>query len=224
MNSIRLERFSGPGRQSGVVLIAALMVLLLVTMLAVTASGSALLQERMAGGARNQQMAAMGAESALRGSEAWLWNLNFTWTEGVDADGNPLVTGHPLPPCIQGSSGNCVYRSQRNGLPLPNVQAFRSARNWVAALPGSPSYTHTLTGADLGPASLAREPVVLIEDMGPNVPPSSGRQSGAIDPQNVTASRFYRITARSEGGSGATMRVVESVFSSANLTDTGTEP
>lgn len=215
-----------PARQRGAVLFIALIMLIVITLLALTASSSSLMQERMVGGMRNQQLGSMGAESALRGSEAWLWNLNFSWTEVDDGAGNITVTGHPLPPCIGGSTGNCVYRPNNDGLPRPAVQAFRTASTWQDALPGAPQYVQTLTGfsGNLETASLAREPAVLIEDMGSNVPPGSGNQSGAIDPENLTAARFYRITARSQGGSAAVVRVMESVFSSSNLTDTGTEP
>lgn len=219
-------QLSGVRRQRGAVLFIALVMLVLITLLAVTAIGSSILQERMVGGLRNQQLGTMGAESGLRGTESWLWNLNFTWTEGVDEDGNAFYTGHPLPPCIGNSSGTCVHRPNSDGTPKEEVQAFRTSKTWKDAPAGAPVYGHVLTGltGDLETASLSRQPAVMIEDMGPNVPPGSGNQSGAIDPENLTASRFYRVTARSEGGNGAIVRVLESVFSSANLTDTGTEP
>lgn len=59
--------------QRGVVLVVALIFLLLLTMLAISASGRSLLQERMAGGLRNGQMAEMAADTALRGAEWKLW-------------------------------------------------------------------------------------------------------------------------------------------------------
>ena len=220
------NRVSSARRQRGAVLFIALVMLVLITLLAVTAIGSSILQERMVGGLRNQQLGTMGAESGLRGTESWLWNLNFTWTEDVDEDGNTVYTGHPLPPCIGSSTGTCVQRPKSDGSPKEGVQAFRTSKTWKDAPAGAPVYGHVLTGltGDLETASLSRQPAVMIEDMGPNVPPGSGNQSGAIDPENLTASRFYRVTARSEGGNGAIVRVLESVFSSANLTDTGTEP
>lgn len=224
------NRVSSARRQRGAVLFIALVMLVLITLLAVTAIGSSILQERMVGGLRNQQLGTMGAESGLRGTESWLWNLNFTWTEGVDEDGNTFYSGQQLPPCIGSSTGTCVHRANPDGTPKDVVQKFRTSRTWQDPPAGSPTYPddlpHKLTGlvGDLETASLSRQPAVIIEDMGPNVPPGSGNQSGAIDPENLTASRFYRITARSEGGNGAIVRVLESVFSSANLTDTGTEP
>ncbi|MBX3690394.1 pilus assembly protein [Dokdonella sp.] len=204
-----------PTRQHGAVLFVALVFLILITLLALTAIGSSILQEKMTGGMRNGQLSALGADSALRGGEAWMWNLNFN-----------AVAGQPLPPCIGSSSGTCVYRPGATGALRSDVQKFRTSHGWVNELPGSPTYTHVMTGltGTTETASLAEQPQLIIEDMGDNVPPSSGRQSGAIDPENATAYRFYRITARSTGGSAAVQRVFESVFSSTNLTDTGTEP
>ncbi|MBS0487131.1 MAG: pilus assembly protein PilX, partial [Proteobacteria bacterium] len=56
-----------PNRQQGAVLFVALVFLILITLLGLTASGTSILQERMAGGLRNGQMGLMGAETALRG-------------------------------------------------------------------------------------------------------------------------------------------------------------
>ncbi|MCO5094819.1 MAG: hypothetical protein M9960_06355 [Xanthomonadaceae bacterium] len=191
--------------------------LVLITLLALAASSSSVLQEKMVGGMRNQQLSAMGADSALRGAEAWVWGLTFSSS-----------AGQPLPPCIGSSTGTCVHRPTNDGTLKSGVQAFRSSHAWVNPPGGAPGYVHTLTGltGNLATASLARQPALMIEDMGPNVPPGAGRQTGAIDSEGRTSagkSNFYRITARSQGGSAAATRVLESVFSSADLTNTGTQ-
>ena len=207
-------------RQRGAVLFIALVFLVLIAILSLTATSNSIMQEKMVGAMRNQQLASMGAESALRGGESWLWNLNFDYVvDPVTGE----VKGHPLPPCIGVSTGTCIYRPTKDGTLLPAVQKFRTTKAWDNALPGQPDYAHTLTAltGDLKTASIASEPVFLIEDMGPNVPSGAGNQSGAIDPENLTSSRFYRITSRSKGGSEAAIRVMESTFSAANLTDTG---
>ena len=207
-----------PTRQRGAVLFIALIMLVLITLLALTASSSSILQEKMVGGMRNQQLSSMGADSGLRGAESWLWNLDFS-----------AAAGQPLPPCIGSSSGTCVQRPRADGTLKSSVQAFRTAHSWVAAPPvGGLSYTHSLTGltGTLKTASLATQPVVIIEDMGANVPPGSGNQAGAIDSElrsQAGKSNFYRITSRSQGGSAAVVRVFESVFSSSDLTNTGTQ-
>lgn len=206
-----------PTRQRGAVLFVALIMLVLITLLALSASSSSMLQEKMVGGMRNQQLSAMGADSTLRGAESWVWGLTFNSS-----------AGQPLPPCIGSSTGTCVHRPQNDGTLKLGVQQFRTSRAWVNPPAGSFDYVHTLTGlsGDLATASLVRQPVMMIEDMGPNVPPGAGRQAGAIDSEGQTSvgkNNFYRVTARSQGGSAAATRVLESVFSSADLTNTGTQ-
>lgn len=208
--------YRSPARQSGAVLFVALIFLLLITLLTLTAIGTSILQEKMTGGMRNRQLGLMGAESGLRGTEAWLWNLSFSGSQ-------------PLPPCIESSTGTCVYRPAVDGTLPTAVQRFRTSKTWQAPLPGTPTYTGTLTGlsGDSETASLASEPVVLVEDLGPNVPPGAGSQSGAIDDERkggAGTAWFYRITSRSQGGSAAVLSATESVFSTVNLTNTGIEP
>ena len=209
---------SSRNHQRGAVLFVALVFLILITLLALTATGTSILQEKMTGGMRNGQLAMMGSESGLRGEEARLWNLSFK------AD-----TGQPLPPCLSDSVDSCMHRADRStGLLKSAVQQFRTAKAWVDPLPGQVEYKYTTELTDPSDAAetaaLAAAPVTLVEDMGADVPPGAGRQSGAIDPEGQRAYRFYRITSRSQGGNAAALRVTESVFSSANLTDTGTEP
>lgn len=200
-----------PVRQQGAVLFVALVFLLLVTLLALTAIGTSVLQERMTGGMRNRQLSLMGSESALRGTEAMLWSASFAGYQ-------------PFPPCYGGEGqGTCIYRPGVTGALEADVQQFRTSRTWVDKLSGAPSYGAEVTGltGDAETAALAVQPQVLVEELGANVPPGAGRQSGVIDPEARTAAVFYRITARSQGGSAATISVTESVFSSANLTNTG---
>ncbi|MCK9539908.1 pilus assembly PilX family protein [Dokdonella sp.] len=204
-----------PSRQRGAVLFVALIFLILITLLALTATGTSILQEKMTGGMRNSQLAMLGSQSGLRGEESRLWNVTFN-----------VAQGQPFPPCVSNVTGSCLYRPLASGALLAAVQNFRTSRGWVPALAGMEPYAHTLTGltGDSATASLAAQPITLVEDMGPDLPPGIGQQSGAIDPETQTANNFYRITARSQGGSAAVQRVTESVFSSANLTNTGTEP
>ncbi len=204
--------------QRGAVLFIGLVLMVLITLLALTAISSSIMQEKMTGGMRNSQLSMMGAESALRGSEAWLWDLSFS-----------AADGQPLPPCYGGSTSTCVHRVTSSGTLSPAVQAFRSSKTWVTSPGGAAPYAGVLTGLsdDLKTASLATQPLVAIEDLGKNVPPGAGGQAGVIDSEAGTGPgnySFYRITARSQGGSAATQRVVESVFTSIDLTNTGIEP
>ena len=83
-----------------------------------------------------------------------------------------------------------------------------------------------LSGAQITGA-LAEQPRIALENLGPDLPLGSGKQSGVYDPETTTLAgkhEFYRITARSQGGSGAVQRIVESVYSTVDLTNTGTNP
>lgn len=206
--------------QRGAILFVALIFLILLTLLALTATGTSILQEKMTGNLRNNQLGMMGAESAARGGEQFLWQLSYDYS-----------TGQPLPPCAENTvaTANCVYRPLPSGGINPAVQAFRTATTWVSAPPNQPAYSKILTGEieDSKTASIASQPVISLENIGPDLPFGGGQQLGVYDPEQTTLAgkhEFYRITARSQGGSSAVLRVVESVYSAIDLTNTGTNP
>jgi type IV pilus assembly protein PilX len=219
-----MHRISSSGRigretQGGAVLFVALVFLILLTLIGLTATGTSILQEKMTGGMRNRQLGLMGAESAMRGGEAYLWTLSFN-----------SASGQPLPPCIDGNTNGCVHRPRKGALDA-TVQEFRTAYDWNVPVPaGSPTYSNDLTGltGDAQTASLAEQPLIGVEDLGADVPGGVlGRQSGIYDPERsgpAGTAWLYRVTSRSQGGSPAVIRATESVFSAANLSNTGTEP
>lgn len=206
-----------PPAQRGAVLFLAMIFLVLLAVLAVTASSTSIMQERMTGGLRNRQLGLMGAESALRGGEAFLWNLNFDARQ-------------PLPPCLPASSSSdCVYLPTRDGTLPPKVQAFRTSRNWLdPATDGARPYATSLTGlsGDAVSANLAAQPRFIIEYLGAGTQPF--RTGGSVHAQGSSARvgehHIYRITARSQGGTNAVVRVAESYFSAMNLTHTNFNP
>jgi type IV pilus assembly protein PilX len=196
--------------QRGVVLVVALIFLLLLTMLAISASGRSLLQERMAGGLRNAQMAEMAAETALRGAEWKLWKAGSQGGVGC---------GTTITECYAFDAAS----------PISNVVQFRTSAGWVTAGSSeykgeSGSYDYTSLGASSLSsdqkliAALAKNPRYLIEDLGPELPSGSGSQheSGVTSSMNAGAdnpgTHIYRITARGVGGNENAVRVVESTF------------
>lgn len=203
---------SRPHRQRGVVLVIALIFLLLLTILAISASGRSLLQERMAGGLRNAQLAEQSAETALRGAE---WKL---WTSTTNLDATPLVCGEGI------SAGSC-YRYDPTNTAMygasGTVTTFRDSAGWVdtgAATYKGPSGSIDYTGLS-GNDKLAKNPVYMIEDMGVELPPgvSGGlHESGATGTEGSgyasTTRHIYRITARATGANPNTVRVLESTF------------
>jgi len=216
-------------RQDGAVLFVALVFLILLTLLALTATGTSILQEKMTGNMRNRQLGLLGAESGARGGEQHLWQLSFDH-----------ATGQPLPPCLTDATGNstggvagCVHRVRSDGGLPSAIQTFRSANGWAEAIAAtalnSLPYGLALTGT-IEPsetAGLAEQPVIALENLGPDLPLGGGMQTGVYDPETTTLAgkhEFYRITSRSQGGSAAVQRIVESVYSAIDLTNTGTNP
>lgn len=178
-------------RQRGIVLVLALVFLLLSTLLATGAVGQALLQQRMAGSQRNAQLAGMAAESALHGAQWRLWR---------DAASGALRCGSaPIMDCQMGDSAA--------------ARAFRRGSGWVTegatAYRGSDGrYDFTIlatVGLDEDArrsAVLARQPVHLIEDLGPA---SASTSADAV-------SHVYRVSARATGGDANVTRTVEGMF------------
>ncbi len=191
--------------QRGAVLFVALVFLVLLTLLALTASSTSIMQEKMTGGTRNLQLGLMGAESALRGGETHLWNLAYDATSAL-----------PMPPCASNSTVGCVHQVKA-GLLDSSVQTFRTSSGWLTS-DGALAYEGGVTDleGDMKTASLASQPLYLIEDLGPDVPAGQGRRGGSIQQEKAGIAgsmNWYRITARSQGGSEAVVRVAESVFS-----------
>jgi len=211
-----LAFFQHPSQnQRGAVLIVALIFLLLLTMLAISASGRSLLQERMAGGLRNAQLAQMSAETALRGAE---WKL---WMSTTNLTGTPLLCGSGV------LAGNCYKYDPANTALYGNngiVTQFRHGQGWITngaatytGPSGSVNYT-TLSGTSQT-AQLANNPVYIIEDLGVELPAgiSSGlHEAGTTGPTGSgytsTTRHIYRITARATGGNPNTVRVLQSTF------------
>lgn len=207
--------FRSAQRQRGAVLFVALTFLILLTLLGLAASGNSVLQERMTGGVRNRQLAMMGSESAARGGEAMVWS--------APANANLSAGGMAFPTCLGGAPQPCVWDqvgvSIHNGARLP-VKDFRTSRNWVTA--GTMPYGPALSGltGTLETASIAQQPRLMFEDLGLDTGglAGAGRMSGSNEQEQGgttnTQRRLYRITARSQGGSGeAAIRVTEIVYS-----------
>lgn len=214
MTSPQAQAIHFSGNQRGAVLFVALIFLILLTLLAVTAASTSILQEKMTGGMRNRQLSLSGAESTVRGAEAVLWQLSFDASQ-------------PLPPCIDDSGSQlCVYRPTPSGGLLGYIQSFRSEKQWDPTTPlsGYFTYAHAMTGLGEETANLADQPRFVIEDLGPAVPPGAGQQLGTRDRELtslVGRHEWYRITARSPGGSDAVVRAAESVYSAMDLSNTG---
>lgn len=207
-----------PRLQQGAVLFVALVFLLVLTVLALAASSSSIMQERMTGGLRNRQLSQIATETTVRGGERHLWKLNFAGQQ-------------PFVPCVDAGQWDCVYRSMESTHPV--AQRFRTERGYLdPASDGARPYDQTLTdlGGDIVTASVSERPRYIIEQVGVDFPAGFvfvGKQDGVYYGQNGTRAGdrlLYRITARGYGGTNATLTIQESIYSSADLTNTGFNP
>lgn len=207
-----------PHRQRGAALFFAMMFLVIISIIALAATKSSLLQERMTGGVRSQQLALMGAETGLRGGEQLLWNLSFDASQ-------------PLPPCLSTTAATyCVYQPAITDSEKLWLQDFRTRRSWHA-FTGAGVETYrvdlsALTGNQIT-ARTSRPPMFILEELGPDVPPSAGQGGGAVYPETtslVGKRMFYRVTSRSTGGNDNVVSIVESVYSAMDLSNTGFNP
>lgn len=199
-------------KERGAVLLVALIFLILLTLLALSSSGTSLLQEKMVGAVRNQQLAEFGAQSALREAEARLWMASQTK--------DPLIRNCTGTGAISGSGGVTVLQACRafNRLnPDPAFETFKTAAK--LDLDSGPvtnnSFVYTgkdLTDSALGNARLAEQPRYIIEFLGTVAPggnPTEYKDKSKVGNQEV---RMFRITARSVGANKNASRVVQSTF------------
>lgn len=177
--------------QRGAVMVVALLLLFVMTVLALGASQATRMQERMAGNARDYDLAFQSAEAALRSAERLIDNPSLT-----------------APPALC-SSGRCrVFELNV----LPDDIAYRDASWWDAnawAYSTTNDWTETLGDSISDPdAGLARrDPQFVIEEV-EEVPDSL-----TIPPTGPPPSRiYYRITAAAQGGTETAQVVLQSTF------------
>ena len=182
-------------------LITALIFLLLITILAVSASGTSMLQQKLAGGLRNSQLAEWSAESALRGAEWRLWQASSDPSTRMVCGTSALATCYP-------------YTVPLNA----KVQTFRSSTGWVTDGATTFQSVNFQTASADGTFGLKNNPVYIIEDLGLELPPNAGVQheSGSTGSTGTgytsTNRHVYRITARGMGNNENAIRVLETTF------------
>lgn len=175
-------------KQKGVVLIVSMVMLLLLTLIGITGSGVTSLEERMAGNARDQNIAFQAAESTLLAAEQFV----------LATDSGPL-TYSETPSSPTPSSG----KNGLLGLAIDEPNFFLSA-SWTSA---NSAATPTGFGSNftnnIGVA--INDPRYIIKKIA-NIPPS-----GAVGPKTV-----FRITARAIGHNPGTQVVLQEIFERTN--------
>ncbi len=181
----------GPARQRGVVLAVGLILLLVMTLVMLVAMSGSILQERMAGAMRNESMADVGADSALRDGELWVWNR-------IVAAGGQLTvsdSGFPLKP------------------ESTQAKSFRDGYAWVAGGSSYGTAGSSISFPDSDYYRMAQTPAYIVEGLGQVDSTDSVESHGGSGNTLNESLHYYRITGRSTGGNDGVVRAAESTFS-----------
>lgn len=176
-------------RQRGAVLFVSLVILLMLSLFAIATANTAIMENKMAGAARNMQLARFAADSAM--SEA-----RIKVAEAAAAYGAAEVCSHL----------RCFVRAP--GLPYATEELVRTQEARAALNVFRLDFTR-LDGVDES-SRLAASPGYLIEDLG-IPPPASPPQAGGADTRHS-----FRITALGMGARDYFEHVIESVYFVAN--------
>jgi len=191
---IQANKSLNRARQRGAVLVVSLLLLLVMTVLALGASQATRMQERMAGNARDHDLALQNAEAGLRAGERLI--------------DDPTLVAAPAP-C---SSGRCqVYELNylTGNLAYENTQwwddnswRYERTEDWSTRAGNSTGEI----GWD-GSHMASSDPHFLIEEV-EEVPDSL-----TVPPTGPPPSRmYYRITSAGAGGTAESQVVLQSTF------------
>jgi len=174
--------------QRGFVLIVALVLLLILTILGLAAAQSTSLEERMAGNARNRDMAFQAAEAGLRAAESCLnTGLAICTSFSNNTAGNYLFDPNNPPP------------PSNFNTPLWAVNGF-----WNN--PANVLSYNTITGLNL--PQVAVQPEIIIEQL-----PAIAAPGGNIGQQQFGGStpmiQNYRITVLGFGGDNSATAMLQ---------------
>jgi type IV pilus assembly protein PilX len=163
--------------QRGTVLVVSLLLLTVMTILALGASQATRLQERMAGNARDQDVAFQAAEAGLRAGERYI--------------GDPVLTDAPIP-CATAGCQLFENGAMTTSVNLTYTDQAYAPRTWWETNLQRYSTTPTISSSSQTGLS-ASEPLYYVE-LVDEIPDSLAL--GAVVPSVA----YYRITARGEGG------------------------
>ncbi|MGB9429807.1 MAG: PilX N-terminal domain-containing pilus assembly protein [Gammaproteobacteria bacterium] len=177
---------SPPAAQRGIVLVVALILLLILTLLGLAAAQSTSLQERMAGNARNQDIAFQSAEAGLSAAESCL-NAGLALCTNFAAD----------------TAGAYQFNQAAPNNPWETAGFWNSAANY---------FTYDgVTGATL--SGVSAQPEIIIEQMPPVAVPGGNigqQQFGSGSP----TIQLYRITVLGTGGDSTATIMLQGIYGS----------
>lgn len=177
-----------PARGFSLITILVMMVVLM--SLALAGMNSGIVQERMAGNARDRNIALQAAEAALRDAEADI-EANLT---AASAFVSACTGGLCLPPSMTSTS--------------PTSQPLWQTIDWSASAGKSRAYG-SATGATALPG-LSAAPRYIVELL-PVMPPQAGQSANLGSAEEVSAQAF-RVTARATGLRASTVVILQSTY------------
>lgn len=192
-------------RQSGFVLVVAVIFMTVLTLLSIVALRVSLLEERMTGNVRDRTIALEAAEAALRGAESYLNQAvlpNFDGTSSGEAGSNPGLFQR-LFDASKKTSSNAPY----DGGDIN----FWNDWNWSDACSTSKRCLQdriNFSSTDLGkPGYPAEMPKYVIEELPAIQVAGSSAKFGALPD-----TRAFRVTARGVGGTAGAVVILQSTY------------
>ncbi len=188
-------------RQQGVTLFTALIFLIMLTLLGANAAQISILEERMAGNARNRDLAFQAAEAALAYARD---NLN----QGNQINGKYICnwfqtdgSTQPNPPngLLSNVPNRPITASYWNPAPADCPETTATCYHWGTAN-NSPNAINPGLDLQLNPDSAVNaglQPLFVVE--------------------KVANNKKYRITARGTGGDGSSIVILQAMFSTDSI-------
>ena len=174
--------------QRGFSLITILLMMVVLAALALGGMNTSILQERMAGNARDKNIALQSAEAALRDAEEDI-RKNLGTASGFDTS---CTNGLCVPPSMAASAATSTPAWKQVTWSGANVRAYGK-----------------YTGAAPLP-DVASQPAYIVERL-PNLPPGAGDSVNAGGPPGESP-EVFRITARAVGLRTTTVVMLQSIY------------
>lgn len=191
-----------PQRQRGAVLIIALVMLLILTLIGIAGLRDTQLQERMAGGAQDRELALQAAEAALRAAEADI-------ASGAAAAGDSGTTAQYKNYEASETPNDNVADLQRTngGTPVTEAAYWRDVYDWT----GNSGNNSFILASSL--SGLASQPLYVIE----RLPYNYSAVAGSWNVTNATTTGTpkitdYIITARGVGSTPDAVVILQSQY------------
>lgn len=199
------------------ILLVSMILLLLLTVMGLASMGGSLLEARMTGNYRDQELAIQSAEAALREGERTIKSRSATaLNASIIAGGSNCNGGYCLPrqfdPAFAASIGKACdavgHIYERWELPVCNNGAAVGSADVWSNTGRHLVYASTLPGVSAR-ASYIVELAGLYRD--PTAPPGDC-VGHPLDPVNAICQRVYRVTALASGGTDRAQVMLQSTY------------